>query len=54
MIELISTVEIPRCSFHSATEDMYAEAELHVFVDASPTAYACAVYLRAPDQDGIV
>lgn len=34
--------------FPSVPEVMYAEAELHVFVDASPTAYGWAT-----DQDGI-
>ena len=52
MVEFVSTVEIPRSKFPSATEATftYADAELDVFVDASPTAYACAVYLRTTEK----
>ncbi|XP_065088575.1 uncharacterized protein LOC135710053 [Ochlerotatus camptorhynchus] len=54
MIKFVSTVKVPRCYFPRATEDTYRGAQLHVFVDASPTAYSCAVYLRAKDGDGVI
>ncbi|XP_055585492.1 uncharacterized protein LOC129738331 [Uranotaenia lowii] len=50
MIEFISTVRVPRCYFPEATEETYHDCEFHVFVDASETAYACAVYLRTKSK----
>ncbi|XP_065093209.1 uncharacterized protein LOC135713919 [Ochlerotatus camptorhynchus] len=52
MIQFISTVRIPRCYFEAATSSTYENAQLHVFVDASPAAYCCVVYLRVMDSEG--
>ncbi|XP_055633594.1 uncharacterized protein LOC129773943 [Toxorhynchites rutilus septentrionalis] len=54
MIEFVSTIRIPRCYFPRANEQTYKRGQLHVFVDASPTAYSCAVYLRVKDENGVI
>ncbi|XP_055585318.1 uncharacterized protein LOC129738158 [Uranotaenia lowii] len=48
-IEVIAHIEeirIPRCYFPQATKHTYDNVQLHLFVDASEVAYACAIYLR--------
>ncbi|XP_055633418.1 uncharacterized protein LOC129773793 [Toxorhynchites rutilus septentrionalis] len=52
MIQFISTIRIPRCYFEGATNSTYENAQLHAFVDASPAAYCCVVYLRVMNSDG--
>lgn len=52
MFPFIAELHIPRCYFPRANSETYDNCELHVFVDASPYAYACAVYLRIVDADG--
>uniref|UniRef100_A0AAG5DPQ0 Integrase catalytic domain-containing protein n=1 Tax=Anopheles atroparvus TaxID=41427 RepID=A0AAG5DPQ0_ANOAO len=53
MFPCIRDLRIPRCYFSRATEQSYASGELHVFVDASPLAYSCVVYLRIVDSQGL-
>ncbi|XP_055527694.1 uncharacterized protein LOC129720265 [Wyeomyia smithii] len=52
MIGYIANIRIQRCYFPQATGKTYVNSEVHVFVDASEVAYACAVYLRTYDRDG--
>ncbi|XP_065076551.1 uncharacterized protein LOC135700089 [Ochlerotatus camptorhynchus] len=52
MISYIANVRIPRCYFPEASARSYEVTELHVFVDASPLAYSCALYLRTITADG--
>ncbi|XP_053687000.1 uncharacterized protein LOC128736541 [Sabethes cyaneus] len=52
MIAFIARIRIPRCYFPEASAKTYEQAELHVFVDASLLAYACALYLRTTCSDG--
>ncbi|XP_055614781.1 uncharacterized protein LOC129761103 [Toxorhynchites rutilus septentrionalis] len=52
MIQFISTIRIPRCYFEEATNSTYENAQLHAFVDASPAAYCCVVYLRVMNSAG--
>ncbi|XP_055543529.1 uncharacterized protein LOC129729072 [Wyeomyia smithii] len=52
MIDFITDVRIPRCYFPDASVQTYNQAELHVFVDASFLAYACALYLRTTNSNG--
>lgn len=46
-LKLLEGLRIPRCIRHSAHE-----GELHIFTDASETAYACAVYWRQETNEG--
>ncbi|XP_055527903.1 uncharacterized protein LOC129720443 [Wyeomyia smithii] len=52
MFDFITDVRIPRCYFPDASVQTYNQAELHVFVDASLLAYACALYLRTTNSNG--
>lgn len=53
MIECIALVRIPRCYFELATRATYADLQLHIFVDASESAFACVVYFRTTGENGI-
>ncbi|XP_072936553.1 uncharacterized protein [Epargyreus clarus] len=46
-LQLLKDLRVPRCVAQSNTE-----GELHIFVDASEEAYACAIYLRQRDEEG--
>ncbi|XP_065081034.1 uncharacterized protein LOC135703683 [Ochlerotatus camptorhynchus] len=49
----LDTLRIPRCYFQTPFPDNFDQLELHVFVDASDSAYACVAYYRLPTQSGI-
>ncbi|XP_062713808.1 uncharacterized protein LOC134290646 [Aedes albopictus] len=49
----LNTVRIPRCYFSTAFSNNANRLEVHVFVDASETAYCCVVYFRLVSESGI-
>ncbi|XP_062554097.1 uncharacterized protein LOC134219387 [Armigeres subalbatus] len=50
VLESLNRVKIPRCYFPGYDRRSYETLELHVFVDASEAAYACAAYFRIIDR----
>ncbi|XP_062702166.1 uncharacterized protein LOC134285450 [Aedes albopictus] len=54
LLQQISTIKLPRCYFLGATRLHYQRLQLHIFVDASETAYAAVAYFRIVDLDGMV
>ncbi|XP_053686085.1 uncharacterized protein LOC128735625 [Sabethes cyaneus] len=49
----VRELKIPRCYFPDATSDRYRQLQLHIFVDASESAYCAAAYFRTLNNDGI-
>ncbi|XP_055633238.1 uncharacterized protein LOC129773624 [Toxorhynchites rutilus septentrionalis] len=50
LLGTLNTVKIPRCYFPGYQPEAYNSLELHVFVDASNSAYAAAAYFRILDH----
>lgn len=49
----LNTLKIPRCYFSASFSCSTSRIEAHVFVDASETAYCCAVYFRVVSKNDI-
>ncbi|XP_055643357.1 uncharacterized protein LOC129779730 [Toxorhynchites rutilus septentrionalis] len=52
LIPKLNTLRIPRCYFSDAVVESYSSLQVHAFVDASKSAYACAVYFRVDTPNG--
>ncbi|XP_065085710.1 uncharacterized protein LOC135707754 [Ochlerotatus camptorhynchus] len=50
VLRTLDQVKIPRCYFPGYVEKAYESLELHIFVDASESAYATAAYFRVVDN----
>ncbi|XP_062707485.1 uncharacterized protein LOC134288006 [Aedes albopictus] len=49
----VRNLKIPRCYFIAATKERYRDLQLHVFVDASESAYSAVAYFRTSNADGL-
>ncbi|XP_065080573.1 uncharacterized protein LOC135703310 [Ochlerotatus camptorhynchus] len=52
LLSELNLVRIPRCYFFGAGYETYSTLEIHVFVDASRSAYASVVYFRVDTTQG--
>ncbi|XP_062714411.1 uncharacterized protein LOC134291109 [Aedes albopictus] len=50
VLRSLDKVKIPRCYFPGYSKEAYESLELHVFVDASESAYATVAYFRVVDN----
>ncbi|XP_062703662.1 uncharacterized protein LOC134286107 [Aedes albopictus] len=53
ILRSLDKVKIPRCYFPGYSQEAYESLELHVFVDASESAFAAAAYFRVVDNGTI-
>ena len=53
LFEAVSRLKIPRCYFSGATKERYQNLQLHLFVDASESAYCAVAYFRTINDEGI-
>ncbi|XP_062716387.1 uncharacterized protein LOC134291935 [Aedes albopictus] len=52
LIPKLSTLRVPRCYLSGAEENSYTNLQVHAFVDASQSAYSCAVFFRVDTPEG--
>ncbi|XP_062541398.1 uncharacterized protein LOC134209426 [Armigeres subalbatus] len=52
LFQQLDNLRIPRCYFRSPIPESFSGLQLHLFVDASESAYACAVYFRLETDTG--
>ncbi|XP_062714026.1 uncharacterized protein LOC134290833 [Aedes albopictus] len=53
LFDQLSSLRIPRCYFRAPYPSDFGQLQLHIFVDASESAYSCVAYFRLPVGDQI-
>ncbi|XP_055545704.1 uncharacterized protein LOC129730413 [Wyeomyia smithii] len=53
LLNELNSVKVPRCYFPGAGYSTYSTLEVHVFVDASKSAYASVIYFRVETSQGV-
>ena len=53
LLNELNSVKVPRCYFPGAGYSTYSTHEVHVFVDASKSAYASVIYFRVETSQGV-
>ncbi|XP_062713978.1 uncharacterized protein LOC134290794 [Aedes albopictus] len=51
VLQQLPQLELPRCYFPNYSVGSLRSLQLHVFMDASETAYSCVAYFRIEDQE---